>query len=241
MAKSKFALVIGSTGAIGSATAIRLAEDGWNLYLHCYRSCEKGKTLVQELSERYPSQHFSLHSFEMSSKSEMDVSFVFELDALVFAHGVTLYKEWMATTIEESDALLDTYLLAPQKLLQALYPKLKCSSIVFIGSIFGDKGASWEVAYSVAKAAQNGMVKSLAREWATLPVRVNAVQAGYIDSGIHGHLTEEDEEATISTIPLKRKGRPEEIAHAVSFLVGDESHFITGQQIAVDGGWNLIG
>lgn len=241
MEKSKFALLIGSTGAIGSATARRLAKNGWNLYLHCFRSYEKGKALVQELNELYPSQHFSLHSFEMSTKSEMDVSFVFELDAIVFAHGATLYKEWMATSIEESNALLDTYLLAPQKLLQALYPKLKHSSIVFIGSIFGDKGASWEASYSVAKAAQNGLVKSLAREWAALPVRVNTVQAGYIDSGIHGHLTEEDEEVTISTIPLKRKGRPEEIAHAISFLVEEESRFITGQQIAVDGGWNLIG
>ena len=241
MAKSKFALVIGSTGAIGSATARRLAKEGWNIYLHCNRSHDKGKLLLQELKGFYPSQHFSLHCFEMNSKGEMDVSFVFELDAIVFAHGVTLYKEWIETSIEESSALLDTYILAPQKLLQALYPKLKDSSIVFIGSIFGDKGASWEVAYSTAKAAQNGLVKSLAREWATLPVRVNSIQAGYIHSGINSHLTEEDEEVTISTIPLKRKGRPEEIAHTVSFLVGDESRFITGQQIAVDGGWNLIG
>lgn len=241
MAQSKFALIVGATGAIGSSTARRLAKEGWNIYLHCNRSHDKGKVLLQELREFYPAQHFSLHSFEMSTKAEMDVSFVFELDAIVFAHGVTLYKEWIETSLKESSALLETYILAPQKLLQALYPKLKDSSIVFIGSIFGDKGASWEVAYSTAKAAQNGLVKSLAREWASLPVRVNSVQAGFIDSGIHGHLTEEDEKVTIASIPLKRKGHPDAIAHAVCFLVGEDSRFITGQQIAVDGGWNLIG
>lgn len=241
MAQNKFALIIGATGAIGYATAKQLASEGWNLYLHCYRSYDKGNVLLQELRELYPSQHFSLHSFEMSSKGEMDVSFVFELDAIVFAHGSTLYKEWIETSIKESSALLDTYVLAPQKMLQTLYPKLKNCSIVFIGSIFGDKGASWEVAYSTAKAAQTGLVKSLAREWATLPVRVNGVQAGFIDSGIHDHLTEEDVEITVASIPLLRKGRPEEIAHAVCFLLGAESRFITGQLIAVDGGWNLIG
>ncbi|XKH51397.1 SDR family oxidoreductase [Chryseomicrobium palamuruense] len=241
MTKSKFVCIFGATGSIGQACVKRFASEGWSVYLHYHQSGKTATFLQQELTSQYPHQHFIPFQMDLSSLEQLEFPFLFELDAIVFAHGQTVYEEFIATSTVTTQNLLTTYLLAPQEILKKLYPKLKGGSVVLIGSIFGEKGAAWEVSYSAAKAAQIGLMKSLAREWAAIPIRVNMIAAGYINSSIHEHLTEEDEQVSIAQIPLKRKGTAEEVAYGVSFLVSDASSFITGQSFAIDGGWNLIG
>lgn len=239
--KDRFALVVGATGAIGQAVTYKLAEQGWSVYIHYVHSKDVALQMVQLLQSLYPEQIFSCHSFLLEQTNKESFHFIFELDAIVFAQGTTIYKEFIDTSNEDRDLMINQYVVGPQMILQHLYSRLRGGAVVFIGSIFGTTGASWEVVYSTAKAAQIGMMKSLAKEWAQVPVRVNMVSPGFIESGIHTHLTPLDIEVSVQEIPLKRLGKPQEVAHAVFYLLSDESSYITGQIIAVNGGWHLHG
>lgn len=241
MAKDKFVLVTGGTGAIGSAIVEQLAASGYSVYIHYVNSEERARGIVERLSNQYPNQWFAAHRFPFNQLTPADLSFIFELSAVVFAHGTTVYKEFGATTTEDRQSLYQQYIEGPHVVLSLLENHLKGGSVVFIGSIFGHLGASWEAAYSTMKAGQIGMMKSLAKEWASYPVRVNMVSPGLIHSDIHQHLSNEDLELTAKEIPLQRAGLPEEVAFAVKFLLSEESRYITGQTIFVDGGWNLLG
>lgn len=239
MMPTKFALIIGATGSIGQATAEDLAAKGYSLYLHYHQSQERANALLTKLTEEYPSQWFYTKRFDLSSVTFEELSFIFELDAIVFAQGRTVYKEIESTSQQEIQDLFNQYVYGPIHILQLLKPKLTGGSVVFLGSVFGEIGASWEAAYSSAKSAQSGFMKSLAKEWAGIPIRVNMVSAGFIQSRIHEHLTSEDMKLTIEEIPLKRMGTASEVAYAIGFLVSEESKYITGQTIAVNGGWHL--
>lgn len=241
MKTSKFVLVTGGTGAIGSAIVRQLAASGYSVYIHYKTSQEKANILVTELSKQFPDQWFSAHRFDLETSETHTFSFIFELHGIVFAHGTTVYQEFGLTTPEERHSLFNQYIEGPFRVLKLLENYLKGGSVVFIGSIFGHLGASWEALYSTMKSGQIGMMKSLAKEWSGYPIRVNMVSPGLILSNIHEHLSEEDLAITTSEIPLKRAGEPEEVAYAVQFLLSEESAYITGQTIFVDGGWNLLG
>ena len=110
-------------------------------------------------------------------------------------------------------------------------------SIVFVSSVWGTRGASCEAHYSAAKAALHGLTYALMKEEGPSGVRVNAVTPGVIDTDMNADLNEEDRRALEEETPLGRLGRPEEAAKAVSFLLGDDASFITGQILGVDGGF----
>jgi 3-oxoacyl-[acyl-carrier protein] reductase len=112
--------------------------------------------------------------------------------------------------------------------------------IVNITSVSGQMGNPGQTNYSASKAGQIGFTKALAREISGRNITVNAIAAGYIDTEIWADVPDEAREMALSIIPLGRKGKPEEIAYAVAFLVSDQAAYITGQVLGVDGGMAMM-
>ena len=113
----------------------------------------------------------------------------------------------------------------------------KEGTIINISSVWGDVGASCEVAYSASKGGVNGFTKALAKELAPSNIRVNAVACGAIDTSMNRMLSDEDLIALTDEIPASRLGSPDEVARFVSTLAEMDSNYLTGQVIKFDGGW----
>ena len=113
----------------------------------------------------------------------------------------------------------------------------KWGRIINVSSVWGNAGASCEVAYSASKAGLIGFTKALAKELAPSGITVNAVSPGLIDTKMNSHLSDDDIKAICDEIPAGRMGTPEEVANAVLFLASEGASYITAQNITVDGGW----
>ncbi|TFI46874.1 SDR family oxidoreductase, partial [Diaphorobacter sp. DS2] len=121
-----------------------------------------------------------------------------------------------------------------------LLPKLLTKgggNIIVVSSIWGQTGAACEVAYSAAKGAQIAFVKALSKEVALSGVRVNAIAPGAVETAMLKDFTEEELNAVKSEIPMGRLALPADIANAISFLLSEKASYITGQVMAVNGGW----
>ena len=112
--------------------------------------------------------------------------------------------------------------------------------IINMASIWGIKGASCESIYAATKAALINLTKSLSNEYARSGIRVNAVAPGFIEGRMNSDYSTEDREEILEEIPEGRFGTPDDVAKTVVFLAGDDSGYITGQTISVDGGWSQI-
>ena len=125
-------------------------------------------------------------------------------------------------------------------LTKKLIPKLRQKergSIVVVSSIWGQTGASYEVAYSAVKGAQIAFAKALSKELASSGIRVNAVAPGAIQTPMVEDFSQDEIEAITDDIPAGRLGKADEVADSVEFLLSDKSSYINGQVLAVNGGW----
>jgi len=164
------------------------------------------------------------------------------LDILVNNAGITKDKSLMMMNREEWSDVIDTNLTGVFNITRACiitFLKQKNGNIVNISSTSGIHPLPGQVNYAAAKAGVIGFTKSLAREVAPYNIRVNAVAPGFIDTDMTAELGEKAKEKFMKMIPLERFGSPEEIAKAVVFLLGDESRYITGQTIQLDGGLGM--
>ncbi|MFJ7824890.1 elongation factor P 5-aminopentanone reductase [Psychrobacillus sp. NPDC096623] len=240
----KFALVLGASGEIGYAICRNLAEAGWSIYLHYANNEASIFTLLKELNDSYPKQEFSVIQADMSKEDciEKIADSVFSLHAVVFAQGHSLYKALEDTSLADIRLLFQVHVEHPMALLARLNSKLRkqpSSSVVFVGSIWGDAGASYEVAYSAAKGAQHAFVKAYAKEVALQRTRVNAVAPGFIETKMNAHIEEEARQLIMDEIPAGIFGSTQNIADTVGFLTSEKASYITGQIIRVNGGWYI--
>ncbi|TQR20987.1 elongation factor P 5-aminopentanone reductase [Psychrobacillus vulpis] len=240
----KFALVVGASGEIGHAISHKLAEDGWSLYLHFASSKERVMGLLEELEASYKEQEFMSVQADLRNVESIErlSSAIFSLQAVIFAQGHSLYKGLEDTSIEEIRQLFQVHVEHPMSLLAKLTPKLRKkanASVVFVGSIWGDTGASYEAAYSAAKGAQHAFVKAYAKEVASQKITVNAVAPGFIDTKMNQHVELDTRQMLLEEIPAGVFGTTEDVANAVVFLVGEKANYITGQIIRVNGGWYI--
>jgi 3-oxoacyl-[acyl-carrier protein] reductase len=237
----KFALITGASGGIGQAAAKILAQKGWNLYLHYHQNKEKVQKLMHELAP------LGLEIIPIQADLRKDngiaklVESIFSIDALVYASGNSHYGLLQNMSAAEVDELLSVHVRSPLLLIRSILPKMIANGkgqIVLVSSIWGQTGAAYEVAYSAAKGAQNAFVKALSKEVAASGIRVNAVAPGAVATKmVTEQLTEEELSLLKEEIPMRRLSAPEEVAEAIAFLLSEQSSYITGQILGVNGGW----
>lgn len=236
---SKYILITGASGGIGKAVALKLAKMGYNLYLHYNQNEASIKDLydqIQGLGGEYLLIRADLSQHEGYKKV---VENIFSLDGIVHCSGNSFYG--LLTDLEQSEAedLMRVHVISPLMITKELLPKLmnKNSNIIVITSIWGQTGASCEVAYSAAKGAQISFVKALSKEVALNGIRVNAIAPGVVETPMMTRFSSEELTELKNEIPMGRMGLPEEIADSVSFLISEKASYITGQVLAINGGW----
>ena len=240
---SNTVIITGASGGIGSAIAHKFAENGWNIAIMYNTSLKDAEKLESEL-ETYGVRVYS-DKCDVTDKEQVEnyfncvVKMFGTVDALVNNAGVALQKLFTDVTDEEAQKIFDINVKGAFNCTKSVLPTMvnrKMGKIVNISSMWGICGASCEVHYSASKAAIIGFTKALAKEVGPSSINVNCVAPGLILTKMNSNLSESDMKAFVEEIPLMRIGRPEDVANAVYFLCSDESNYITGQIISVDGG-----
>lgn len=239
---SKYALVTGASRGIGSAIARALAKDGYELYLTCIKSKDRLFSYSKELSEAYG---VSCTPFIGDMGNWEDVCSLFEmipqLDVLINNAGISYIgllnemtpEDWHRVMAVNIDSVFYTCRHAVPLMLEKHSGK-----IINISSVWGNSGASMEVAYSASKGAVNSFTKALAKELAPSNIQVNAIACGVIDTDMNRGFSQEDMEALRQEIPADRIGQPEEVALLTANLLHGPD-YMTGQIITLDGGWTV--
>lgn len=236
----KIALVTGASRGIGRAIAEALAAEGYRLYLTCKSSEADLTHLSYQLSERFHVECTPILA-DMGDAKAVDRLFsqIGDLTLLVNNAGVShiglLHEmspdQWQSLMNVNLNALFYTCRLAVPMMLRR-----HAGKIINISSVWGNAGASMEVAYSASKGGVNAFTKALAKELAPSGIQVNAIACGLIDTDMNRHFSKEEMEALRNEIPSDRIGQPQEVAELVLSLLHAPS-YLTGQVITLDGGW----
>lgn len=240
----KTALVTGGSGGIGSEVCKALAEDGWQVAV-CYKSGRAAaEALVTELKGQglcAEAFHCDIGDRESIERCISEVRDSFGMVTLLVNNAGTADIELFTDmTDEKLCEMLEINLLGAMRMSRGVLTDMireHAGNIINITSVWGEKGASCEVAYSAAKAGLIGFTKALAREVAISGIRVNCISCGMIDTKMNGELTEEDVRTIVDDIPAGRIGLPRDVANAVRFLSSEGADYIHGQVIRVDGCW----
>lgn len=246
MLNGKVALVTGAGRGIGRTIALTLAKYGADVAVNYNGSKEKAQEVAEEI--RSMGRNAILVKGNVASCEDCEAMFAQieetfgKIDILVNNAGITRDNLAVRMSEEEFTQVIDTNLKGAffcMKEAGKRMMKKRYGRIVNISSISGVRGNAGQINYCAAKAGIVGMTKSLAKELAARNITVNAVAPGYIDTDMTAVLPEKVKEAAVAQIPLKRMGKPEDIAETVAFLASDKASYITGQTILVDGGMGI--
>lgn len=238
----KTALITGGTKGIGKAIARAFLEQGYEVVLNYH----KDESAALATQSEFNMQGYCPILMRADVSDEAQVRAMFKeffgiydrLDVLVNNAGISLVRVIQDTSLSDWNRIFDVNVKGVYHCCRAVTDKMiGCGggSIINIASIWGEVGASCEVAYSASKGAVIAFTKALAKELAPSKVRVNCVSPGVIDTQMNGHLTGEEMEELISEIPSGRIGYPEDVAGACVYLAGAD--YVTGETISVGGGF----
>ncbi|MBM3193743.1 MAG: 3-oxoacyl-[acyl-carrier-protein] reductase [Chlamydiae bacterium] len=243
---NKHVVITGGTRGIGRGIAEVFVKEGAHVYI-IGTNDEKGKEAVLSLSQFKidPHQKIEFFKVDVSHKGEVEnFSEVFlkkaeKIDVLINNAGVTRDGLLMKMKEEDWDTVIDTNLKSVYNMSSSFVRtmiKQRAGSIINISSVVGIKGNPGQVNYAASKAGMIGFTKSLAKEVASRNITVNCIAPGGIATDMLNELTDTQKESLLKDVPMGKFGMSEDIAYAALFLAGDESRYVTGQVIAVDGG-----
>lgn len=240
----KVALITGSSRGIGRAEAIALARDGYAVCVNCVEREDKAQELAAQLrSEGCEAMWYKADVADAAAVKQMVAEVEKTLGAVtLLVNNAGIAKQCLFQDMTEDywKRIFDVNLNGAFSTIQAVLPHMlheHSGCIINTSSIWGQHGASCEVAYSATKHAIIGLTRSLAQELAPTNIRVNCVAPGVINTDMVQVLGRETLDALAEDTPVGRLGRPEDIAAVVSFLASDAASFITGQVITSDGGF----
>ena len=243
MLQGKCAVITGASRGIGREIALKYAKEGANIVLN-YRNSETEALQLKEELDKLGSDTLivkaNVSNFEEAEKLIKEAKEAFgRVDILVNNAGITKDNLIMRMKEEDFDSVIDVNLKGAFNCLKAVTPimiRQKCGKIINMSSVVGVIGNAGQVNYCASKAGLIGMTKSLAREIGGKNINVNAIAPGFIDTDMTKVLSEDQKKNIISQVPLKRLGQAEDIANLALFLASNQSDYITGQVIHMDGG-----
>lgn len=237
---NRVAFVTGGAKGIGSAIVQRFVKDGYRVAFSYNGSEDKAKALCDLLGENCKSYKLDVTDSSAVNSVIADIEKNFgEIAVLINNAGIAEQSLFTDITDEMWHKMLDTNLGGAFNCTRAVLPFMihrKSGKIINIASIWGEIGGSCEVHYSSSKAGLIGMTKALAKEVGLSGITVNSVSPGVILTDMTSHFDEAAMNELKDETPLNRIGTPEDVAGAVAFLASSDADFITGQDLAVNGG-----
>ena len=243
MLKGKCAVITGASRGIGKCIATKFAKEGANVVIN-YRNNEEEALKVKQELEDLGSQVLvvkaDVSELEQAENLIKEAKKEFgRVDILVNNAGITKDNLIIRMKEEDFDSVIKTNLKGAFNCLKAVTPimlKQKYGKIVNMASVVGVVGNPGQVNYYASKAGLIGMTKSLAKEVGSRNITVNAIAPGFIDTDMTKILSDDQKKKILSQIPLNKFGNVEDIANVALFLGSENSNYITGQVIHVDGG-----
>lgn len=241
--EGKVALITGATRGIGKAIAVKFASEGASIAFSDLKHDQQMDATVSEIAARgvkaraYASNAASLADSEKLAEEVLkDFG---RIDILVNNAGITRDNLMLRMSEQDWDAVITVNLKSAFNLTKAIQRtmiKQRGGSIINMSSVVGVNGNAGQANYSASKAGLIGFTKSIAQELGSRGIRCNAIAPGFIETEMTHKLPEDVREAWIKTIPLKRSGKPEDVADVATFLASDLSSYVSGQVINVCGG-----
>ena len=239
----KVAVVTGGSRGIGRAVAEALAAQGAHVVITYVRGAEEAAKVVASIQEKGgKADAVGFDVGDMKAAEDAIVAIAKQhgrLDILVANAGIAIDGLLLRVKEEDFDRIFDVNVkgaLACARGAIKTMMRARSGRVVFLSSVVGEMGNAGQAAYAASKAALLGLMKTLAREYASRNVTVNAVTPGFIDTDMTTSIAGEAKEGMLKAIPLGRTGRAEEVAAAVVFLCSDEASYVTGDVLRVNGG-----
>lgn len=242
----KTVLITGASRGIGRVIAKKFAQNNYNIIINFHKNESKANSLAKELS-KYNVRTLIIkadisNEKEVKSMINLSIKTFGQIDVLINNAGISLAKQIQDTTLSDIQKVVDTNTLGAILTTKELSKHMisnKQGKIINISSIWGKVGGSMESVYSASKGAVISFTLALAKELAPSNINVNCICPGVIDTDMMKVYSQEEKSALISSTPLNRLGKPEDVANLAYFLASEEASFITGQVITIDGGFTL--